>query len=94
MLELAKVSSARGTRMFDVVVRVFTDLLIAVVIIKVIMSYFLAPDNKIRYILDQMVEPLLAPIRKLMPATMGLDFSPIILILLIQIVRFVLIRLF
>ena len=94
MLELAKVSSARGKQMFDVVVRIFADVLIAVVIIKVILSYFLAPDNKIRYILDQMVEPLLAPIRKLMPATMGLDFSFIILILLIQIIQMILIRLF
>jgi YggT family protein len=94
MLELAKVSSARGKKMFDVVVRIFADVLIAFVIIKVFLSYFLAPDNKIRYILDQMVEPLLAPIRKLMPASMGLDFSPIILILLIQIVQVVLIRLF
>lgn len=80
--------------MFDVVVRVVSEILIALIFIKVILSWFLPPDNKIRYILDQMVEPLLAPIRNLMPATMGLDFSPMILILLIQVVRTVLIRLF
>ena len=80
--------------MFDVAVRVFAEGLTAIVVIKVIVSYFLAPDHRIRFILDQMVDPLLAPIRKLMPASMGLDFSPIILILLIQIVQVALIRLF
>jgi YggT family protein len=80
--------------MFDVTVRVFADVLVAVVIIKVILSYFLPPSHKIRYILDQMVDPLLAPMRKLLPASMGLDFSPIILIIVIQIVQVLLIRLF
>lgn len=80
--------------MFDIVVRVVSEILIALIFIKVILSWFLPPDNKIGYILDQMLEPLLAPIRNLMPASMGLDFSPMILILLIQVVRVVLIRLF
>ena len=80
--------------MFDIVVRVVSEVLIVLIFIKVILSWFLPPDNKIKYILDQMVEPLLAPIRKIMPASMGLDFSPMILIILIQIVRVILIRLF
>lgn len=80
--------------MFDVVVQIFAELLTIVVIVKVIVSYFVDPSHKIRYILDQMVDPMLMPIRKLIPDSMGLDFSPIILIVLIRIVQVVLIRLF
>lgn len=36
--------------------------------------------------LYQLTEPVLEPIRRVLPQTMGLDFSPIIAMILIQIV--------
>jgi YggT family protein len=47
------------------------------------------PHNPIVRILYQLTEPVLRPIRKLVPPYKlgGLDLSPLILILLIQLVR-------
>jgi YggT family protein len=39
------------------------------------------------YILRQLTEPLLAPIRRVMPDLGGLDFSPIILLLGLQFIK-------
>jgi YggT family protein len=40
--------------------------------------------------INALLEPLLAPIRKVMPDTGAIDFSPMVLIVLLQIVRIVL----
>jgi YggT family protein len=61
-----------------------------VVIIRAVVSWVTPdPHNPIIRILNQLTEPLLRPIRKLVPPYKlgGLDLSPIILILLIQLVR-------
>ena len=39
---------------------------------------------------NALLEPILAPIRKIMPDTGAIDFSPMVLIVLLQIVRIVL----
>ncbi len=41
-------------------------------------------NNRITQILRDLTEPILAPIRGLMPSTMMFDFSPIIATLLLQ----------
>jgi len=69
----------------------FTNLLVQVitllVIVKVILSYILAPYHPIRETVDRIVNPLLDPIRRVMPATGMIDFSPLVLLLLVQILR-------
>jgi YggT family protein len=39
-----------------------------------------------RQTVDSVVEPLLAPIRRFMPQTGMLDFSPMVLLILVQII--------
>ncbi len=56
------------------------------IIIYSLLSFVLDPTSPIRQTMAQVVEPLLAPIRKVVPAIGGLDFSPLILMVLIQIV--------
>ncbi|MBD3167232.1 YggT family protein [bacterium] len=43
--------------------------------------------------LDQLTEPALRPIRRLLPRMAGFDISPFVLILLIQVLRSLLLRL-
>lgn len=74
------------------IITVIVDVLILVVILKVALSYFLPPYNQIRQILDKIVNPVLAPIQKIVPAVNGIDFSPVILIIVIQIIQFILLR--
>jgi YggT family protein len=60
------------------------------VIIKVVLSYFMSPFHPIREAIDRVVEPMLAPIRRFMPQTGMFDFSPIVLIILLQVFQYVL----
>ena len=47
-------------------------------------------SNPITRLLMDLTEPILAPVRRLMPATGGIDFSPtIVLILLVILQRFI-----
>ncbi|MFO7942534.1 MAG: YggT family protein [Bacillota bacterium] len=74
------------------------NILIWLVLLRAIMSWF-RPDPttgggdtyyRVLSVLHQLTEPLLAPIRSLMPgggAGMGLDISPLILFLILQMLR-------
>jgi YggT family protein len=54
------------------------------VLVYALLSWF-SPTTPMFDLLQRMVFPLLAPIRRLMPATGALDLSPLILLLLLQI---------
>jgi len=56
------------------------------VIIHVVLSYFMSPFHPIRQTIDNLIEPLLAPIRRILPKTGMLDFSPFVLLLVVQLV--------
>jgi YggT family protein len=58
--------------------------LILVVIIYSLMSLFASPYHPIREALARIVDPLLNPIRRVVPLMGMLDFSPLILVILIQ----------
>ena len=67
--------------------------LIFLIIISVILSYVMDRDHPVRRWVDSIVEPLLNPIRRVVPLVGMLDFSPLILIILIQLITNILIRL-
>jgi YggT family protein len=71
----------------NLLVQVITILVIA----KVILSYFMSPYHPIRETVDRIVNPLLDPIRRIMPSTGMIDFSPLILLVLVQLLRRVLV---
>lgn len=68
------------------------SLLTLLVIVSVILSWFMSPYHPLREALDRLVEPMLMPIRRVVPLVGGLDFSPMILIILIELVAQFLIR--
>ncbi len=68
------------------------NILTLLVFVDVILSYFMSYGHPIRRALDSVVEPMLRPIRGLMPTMGGLDFSPMVLIIVIQLAEQVLIR--
>lgn len=75
-------------------VRVAANVLSFLIIINVILSYVLSPYHPVRETIDRVLEPMLGPIRRLMPKTGMFDFSPIVLIILIQIIETILVILF
>jgi YggT family protein len=69
------------------------QLLIILVIINAVLSWLIAFDvinmrNRMAYsivrTLDQLTEPMLRPIRRILPNLGGIDISPIILLLLLE----------
>lgn len=75
------------------VVNTFAQILVLVVILHVILSYFMDPYHPVRRGLSSVVEPLLNPIRQIIPPVGMIDFSPLILIVLIQLIKQVIISL-
>jgi YggT family protein len=73
-------------------INIFSQFLILLVIVKVILSYFMDPYHPVRRTIDNLVEPFLAPIRRVVPLIGMFDFSPLVLIILVQILASVLIR--
>lgn len=67
-------------------IKTLGDLLVLLVIISAILSFVMDPYHPIRRWIDSIVEPMLTPIRRVVPLVGALDFSPIILIILIRIV--------
>lgn len=74
-------------------ISVVQQLLVLLIIISVILSYFMDPYHPVRRAVDGIVEPMLSPIRRVIPTIGMIDFSPLVLILLIQVVSGLLVRL-
>lgn len=68
------------------IIDMLASLLSIVVLLSIVLSWFLPPFNPFREALDRLVDPLLAPIRRVVPAVGMFDFSPLILMILIQLI--------
>jgi len=75
------------------IIDIVSNILVWLVFISIILSYFMDPYHPIRRGVDNIVQPMLAPIRRVVPLVGMLDFSPLVLILLIQLVKNLLISL-
>ncbi len=53
----------------------------------ILVSYFLTPYHPVRSFLDKIVQPMLNPIRRVLPMIGMFDFSPLVLLILIQLVE-------
>ncbi len=76
-----------------IIINALQQILIILVIVSVILSYFMDPFHPVRHGVDRIIEPLLAPIRRIVPLVGMIDFSPLVLIILIQLISNVLVRL-
>ena len=74
------------------IINIISQFIILLVIVKVVLSYFMDPYHPVRRTLDNLVEPMLAPIRRVVPLIGMFDFSPLVLIILVQVLSSVFIR--
>jgi YggT family protein len=82
-----------GVESLALLVRIVAQFFIWIVIASALLSFILPPYHPIREALGRIVNPFLEPIRRLMPNTGAIDFSPIILILAVELLSRILIAL-
>ncbi|MBX3131597.1 MAG: YggT family protein [Polyangiaceae bacterium] len=64
------------------------DIYSLVVLVAVVSSWLrLSPDHPVSRLTEALVEPVLAPIRKILPSMGGFDFSPMVLLFGLQLLR-------
>jgi YggT family protein len=73
------------------IIQILRQTIFFIVLIKVILSYFMDPYHPIRQSIDRLIDPLLRPIQNVIPTFGGFDFSPLILILIVELLANVLI---
>lgn len=73
--------------MFVSMIRLLSTLITWGVIIHIFLGYILEPYHPARQFTIRLFEPLLAPIRRLLPQGGMLDFSPLVLIILVQLLE-------
>ena len=75
------------------IINLVANLLIILVIVDLVLSFFLSPYHPVRVTMDKIVNPLLALIRRIVPLVGMLDLSPLIFIILVEILSSILVRL-
>ncbi|CAG1014332.1 hypothetical protein ANAEL_04952 [Anaerolineales bacterium] len=72
-------------------IKLVSQIFIWIVIASSLLSFFLPPYHPVREALDRIVDPFLNPIRRVVPMAGMFDFSPLILIIAVDLISRVLI---
>ena len=65
------------------------ELLTLAILVRVILSWFSPrPTNMLAKVLYQVTEPILAPLRRIIPRVGMLDFTPLVAIILLQLISY------
>jgi len=68
----------------DLLIKSIERILSIAVVGYVVLTYFASPNNSIRIALGNIFEPIFDAIRKILPPIKGIDFSPLVVLLVIQ----------
>ncbi len=73
------------------IIRILCNVLVILILIRVLVSWYSPrPTNVLVVILYRLTEPILAPLRRIIPRVGRLDFSPLVAIILIQVIYYLL----
>jgi len=67
-------------------IRLLCEVLTFAIFIRVILSWFVTRPNTLTIILDKITEPILAPLRRIIPRAGMFDFTPLVAIILLQLI--------
>ena len=70
----------------ELIIQVFRQVVYLLVLLKVVLSYFMDPFHPFRQSVDRLIDPLLRPIQQVVPLFGRFDLSPLILILLVELI--------
>ena len=73
------------------IIRLLCDVLTMLILLRVVVSW-ISPrsTNMLVIILYRVTEPILAPLRRIIPRVGRLDFSPLVAVILIQLIYYLL----
>lgn len=72
------------------IVEIICNVLSIIILLRVILSWYARPTNILFRFFDRITRPILAPIRRIIPRVGSLDFSPLVAIILIQVIYYLL----
>ncbi len=76
--------------LFDFI-RLLCEVLALAIVFRAILSWFSPrPTNMLAIILHQVTEPILAPLRRIIPRVGMIDFTPLVAIILLQVISYLL----
>jgi len=76
------------------IIRVLCDVLTIIILLRVVVSWYSPRStNMLVIILHRVTEPILAPLRRIIPRLGMFDFTPLVAIILIQVIYYLLQRL-
>jgi YggT family protein len=74
------------SRMLLVIITTLAQILSIVIIVDTLLSWVLPPLHPVREALGRVLQPLYAPIRRVIPPLGMMDITPIVLLLLVQVI--------
>ena len=78
------------TDILVMIIQAIRQLILILVVLKVILSYFMDPFHPFRKAVDSWIGPMLKPIQQVVPNFGGFDFSPMILIIVVEVLASIL----
>ena len=73
-------------------VRVLAQVLNLTILVRVLMSWLpISPDSRFAMLIYEITEPVLGPIRRIVPNMGGLDISPMLAMILVQMIERILV---
>ncbi|MFC1913953.1 YggT family protein [Chloroflexota bacterium] len=77
------------TILFDII-RLVCQILTIAIFIRAVMTWFSPAPNVLTMLLDRITEPILSPLRRIIPRTGMFDFTPMVAIILLQLITYLL----
>jgi YggT family protein len=75
---------------FDLIITTVAEFLSLLIIADALLSFVLPPTHAIREAIGRILQPIYAPIRRILPPMGMFDFTPIVVLLLIQVLVIIL----
>jgi len=76
-------------RAFAYILNYVITFLLVVLFARIVLSWIRIPSNQITILIYQITEPMLRPVRGRLPVKFGLDFSPMIIFLILIVLQIV-----
>ncbi len=74
-------------RFLELFVTYLFEILMYAIVARALLSWFVPPTNRLALFLDELTGPVVNPIRHFMPRTGGIDFSPLVALILLKVAQ-------